>query len=115
MVRKSADKLSNSKKMFGGAGEIKMQLILEGPEEMQGKGRVFDHVVIEPGCEIGWHVHESESETYYILKGQGQYNDNGQVVTVGPGDVTVVGVGQGHSMINNGTENLEMIALILFS
>ena len=88
--------------------------ILEGADEMYGKGRIFNHVVLEPGCEIGWHVHQGDGETYYILKGQGEYSDNGRLLTVGPGDVTFVDAGEGHSLKNTGDENLEAIALVLF-
>ncbi len=114
MVRKSADKTIEVKKMFGGAGEAKSFHILEGADEMYGKGRLFNHVVLEPGGEIGWHIHQGDGETYYILKGRGEYNDNGQVLAVGPGDVTFVDAGEGHSLKNTGSENMEIIALILF-
>lgn len=114
MIRRSSEKALDVKQMFGGQGEAKMYRILDGAEEMYGKGRVFNHVLLEPGCEIGWHIHRGDGETYYILKGQGQYSDNGQVVTIGPGDVTFVDDGQGHSLINTGTETLEAIALILY-
>ena len=114
MIRRSAEKTLDVKKMFGGAGEAKMYRILDGADEMYGKGRIFNHVVLEPGCEIGWHVHQGDGETYYILKGQGEYNDNGQLLTVGSGAVTFVDAGEGHSLKNTGKEDLEAIALVLF-
>ena len=91
-----------------------MVRILEGADEMYGKGRVFNHLFLEPGCEIGWHVHHGDGETYYILKGQGEYSDNGTVTTLGPGDVAFVDDGEGHSLKNVGQEPLEAIALILY-
>ncbi|MBQ9663970.1 MAG: cupin domain-containing protein [Oscillospiraceae bacterium] len=114
MVRKNADAKYVQKKMFDGDGMAKMRLILETNEEMYNKGRVFNHLYLEPGCEVGWHIHHGDGETYYILNGQGEYNDNGTLVTVGPGDVTFVDDGEGHSLKNNGDETLEAIALILF-
>jgi len=101
--------------MFGGAGEASMFKILNGPEEMHGKGRVFNHLFLAPGCEVGWHVHHGDGETYYILRGRGEYSDNGTIVPVGPGDVTYVGDGEGHSLKNTGTEPLEAVALILYT
>ena len=115
MVRRSGAVAPEFKKMFGGDGEVEMRRLLVSVEEMQGKGRLFNHVVLQPGCELGWHVHKGDCETYYILKGEGEYNDNGSVLTVHPGDVTFVGDGEGHSIRNNGTEPLEMIALILYT
>ena len=101
-------------KLFNGAGEAQMLKILNGPEEMFGKGRLFNHCTLAPGAEIGWHVHSGDGEIYYILKGHGEYSDNGTIVEVWPGDTTFVGDGEGHSMINTGDEPLEAIALILY-
>ena len=101
-------------KMFGGAGEVEHHKILMGADEMYGKGRLFNHAVLNPGCEIGWHVHHGDSETYYILRGRGEYSDNGTLTEVGPGDVTNVGDGEGHSLKAIGDEPLEIIALILY-
>ena len=114
MVRYNNEAKYTEKKMFDGAGMARMRLILETNAEMYDKGRVFNHLFLDPGCEVGWHIHQGDGETYYILKGHGEYNDNGTVVTVGPGDVTFVDDGEGHSLKNIGDEPLEAIALILF-
>ena len=114
MIRRSAEKTVESKKLFNGAGEAEMHKILNGTDEMYGKGRVFNHLYLRPGCEIGWHIHHGDGETYYILRGRGLYNDNGTEVEVGPGDVTFVDAEEGHALKNNGDEVLEAIALILF-
>ena len=111
MSRHSEEKIVESKKLFNGAGEAEMHKILNGADEMYGKGRVFNHLVLHPGCEIGWHVHKGDGETYYILKGRGLYNDNGTELEVGPGDVTFTDSGEGHALLNNGEEDLEAIAL----
>ena len=50
----------------------------------------------------------------YILRGEGEYNDNGTILTVGAGDVTFVASGEGHSIRNTGEGDLEFIALILY-
>ena len=83
-------------------------------QELYDKGRVFSHAVLKPGCEVGWHIHQGEGETYYILKGVGTYNDDGTTLEVFPGDVTFTDSGQGHAIKNNGEEDLEFIALILY-
>ena len=114
MVRYNKEAKYTEKKMFDGAGMARMRLILESNAEMYDKGRVFNHLVLDPGCEVGWHIHHGDGETYYILKGHGEYNDNGTLCQVGPGDVTFVDDGEGHSLLNNGEETLEAIALILF-
>lgn len=114
MIRRNDERKLNVVKMFNGDGEVQLHHILNTNEEMYNKGRVFSHVTLNPGCEVGWHIHHGDGETYYILKGEADYNDNGTVVKVVPGDVTFVDDGEGHSIKNNGTEPVELIALILF-
>ena len=114
MIRRSADCIHERKKMFGGEGEGIFHRILNGPEEMYGKGRVFSLLHLEPGCEVGWHIHHGDGETYFILKGRGLYNDNGTEAEVGPGDVTFVDDGEGHALKCISEEPLEAIALILY-
>ena len=58
-------------------------------------------------------MHVGESETFFILSGQGIYNDNGNKVQVVPGMVTLTPSGEGHSIKNTGDEMLVFIALIL--
>ena len=114
-VRRSEEKEVFRKNIQNGPGEVEMHKILNDPEEMFGKGRLFNHIFIEPGAGVGWHVHHGDGEIYYILKGEGEYSDNGTLVTVRAGDVTSVSDGEGHSLINNGPETLEAIALILYT
>lgn len=102
------------RKMFDGDGEVEMHVLLRGADEMFGKGRLFNRVVLAPGAEVGWHIHKGDGETYYILSGKGEYSDNGQLVTVFPGDVLFVDDGEGHSLKNIGDDTLEAIALILY-
>ena len=114
IVRRENERSFTSRQVQGGLGEAKFLAILENNEELMGKGRLFSHVKLEKGCSMGWHVHQGEGEAYYILKGQGEYNDNGTVVPVSAGDVTMVYSGEGHSIVNTGDDTLELIALILF-
>ena len=106
MIRRSEEKRVETKKMFNGEGEAVLQHILNGAPEM--------YLLLRPGCEVGWHIHHGDGETYYVLKGRGLYNDNGTEVEVGPGDVTFVDAEEGHALKNIGEGDLEAIALILF-
>jgi len=99
---------------FGGAGTITVRDILETPDEMYQKGRVFCHTTVYAGSALGYHVHKGESETYYILSGHGTFNDNGTLVEVGPGDVLFTGDQEGHSIQASCGEDIELIALILY-
>lgn len=114
MVRRSEEKESITKPApFNGVGEITVRSLLNGPEEMYNKGRVFAHTTVYAGSRIGLHKHEGDAETYYILSGAGKYNDNGTIVDVHPGDVYFCGDGESHGIEAIG-ENIEMIALILY-
>lgn len=97
----------------GGSGYIQNRHILHA-DGMYGKGRLFAHGRLDKDCEIGWHVHQGDGETFYILSGEGEYNDNGSKTTVKAGDVCFVDEGEGHSMKNVKDEPLEYIALVLF-
>ncbi len=115
MIRRSNDKQTVRKPApFEGFGEITVRSLLNGPEEMAQKGRVFAHTTVWPHAGIGYHVHHGDSETYYILSGTGRYNDNGTVTIVHAGDVTYTAPGEGHGIEAIGDEPVEMIALILY-
>lgn len=111
IIRPEAGVINN---MAGGPGYIKRTDLIESNGDIFNSGRVFAHIVIEKDCGVGYHVHNGDGEIYYILKGEGEYNDNGNIVTVKPGDVTHTLPGEGHGIINRKDEPLEMIALILF-
>lgn len=68
-----------------------------------------------PATPWGKHRHNGDFEVFFILKGQGLYDDNGSQTTVKAGDVTVCRQGEEHALRNDGPDDLEMIALILFS
>jgi len=99
---------------FGGQGCMDSIPLLTG-DEFHGKGRVFAVNTLKPGHSIGVHTHKGDFEIYYILKGEGIYHDNGADVRVKAGDVTYTWDGQSHGIINDGAEDLEMIALVLFT
>jgi len=100
-------------KRFGGEGEVQMTRLLE-VGQMKEKGRLFAHMMLRPGCSLGYHQHNGESETYYIVAGEGALNDNGEKKTVKAGDVVFTDSGEFHGIENTGTVNLEFVALILF-
>ena len=75
--------------MRGGKGHVIMKHLL-GEKELNGKCRIYAEITLEPGCEIGYHEHHNESETYYIISGQGVYNDNGTNRPVSAGDITLL-------------------------
>lgn len=98
--------------MCGGKGHLIIKHLL-GEQELNGKCGLYAEVTIEPGCSLGFHEHHGESETYYILKGQGIYSDNGALRMVKAGDVTFTPDGQGHALTNTEDTDLVFMALII--
>ena len=97
---------------FGGNGDLDIK-VLATADEMYKGARLFNHVTLNPGCSLGYHPHEHETEFYYILKGEAVFNDNGTEVLFHAGDVGVTGNGDGHGIENRSNEPVEMIALIV--
>ena len=97
MTKKSERQPIKAENVAGGAGYILKEELIKG----------------EPGCEIGYHEHHGETETYYLTKGAGIYNDNGKEYPVEVGDVTFCADGNGHGIKNAGEEDLVFVALIL--
>jgi quercetin dioxygenase-like cupin family protein len=115
MIRRSSERIvEKPQHKFGAPGFITVRNLINEPEELNSKGRLFSHTSILPGHGIGYHVHVGDGEIYYILSGKGEYNDNGAVTTVEAGDVTFCPPGEGHGILCVGDEPLELIALILF-
>ena len=79
----------------GGKGQVVVKYILDD-NELNAKCKMFAEVTIAPGCSLGYHEHHGESETYYIIKGQGEYDDNGTKRPVTVGDKTFTPDGCGH-------------------
>jgi quercetin dioxygenase-like cupin family protein len=96
----------------GGKGHVLLEKLI-GEDVLAGKCGMFANVVLEQNCSLGYHEHQGESETYYILSGKGIYNDNGKEIPVNAGDVLVCTSGNGHGMKNSQKENLRFIALII--
>jgi len=114
MVKRSNDyEVQVIENMRGGDGSVKIEHLLT-PDEMNNKGRLFAKITIEPGSSAGHHVHEGEMESYYIVSGEAEYDDNGKTVKLYPGDTTLTPPGEGHAVKNIGSTPLEIIALILF-
>lgn len=115
MIRRSAEKkVERPERKFGADGFITVRHLIDSDMELNNKGRVFAHTTVLPGCGIGYHVHNGDKEIYYVYSGTGEYNDNGELVTVQAGDVTFTPSGSGHGIRCVGDEPLELIALIIY-
>lgn len=96
-----------------GKGLLKLVKMSDYFENGPAKLRTFAVAELEPGAEVGYHIHHGESESYYILSGEGMYNDDGVEISIKSGDVTFTPNGKGHGIANTGREKLCFIALII--
>ena len=99
--------------MRGGDGSVAIEHIWEPVTEMGSPARMFSRLILEPGCSIGWHVHENEEEIFYIVAGQARIDDNGTEVVASAGDSVITRSGEGHSVACEGTDPLEILATII--
>ncbi len=116
MIRRADEcRVENKEHMRGGDGTVVITNCITDGKELNGKGRLFSRITLNPGCSIGFHVHEGESELFYIMKGTAEYNDQGKIVEVSAGDVTICPDGAGHGIANRTDEVVEVMAVIVFS
>ena len=111
--RKDSYPTQQLEKMRDGDGVVTIERLLT-PEELYDKGRLYAKIILPPGASIGYHVHEGEMESFYVISGKAEYDDNGETTTLLPGDTTLTQAGEGHSIRSIGDTALELIAQILF-
>jgi mannose-6-phosphate isomerase-like protein (cupin superfamily) len=97
--------------MRGGTGSVNLAQVFTS-ENLPKNVRLSAVITLEPGCSIGWHVHEKETEIFYFAQGSGVADDNGEKKAVLAGDVLVTPDGCGHAVENSGTVNLVFFAVI---
>ncbi len=101
--------------MRDGDGTVQITNFITGPAELNEKGRLFAKITLNPGCSIGYHLHDKDAELFYIMKGTAEYNDNGEIRTVTAGDVTVCPTGESHGIANKTDEVVELVAVIVYA
>jgi mannose-6-phosphate isomerase-like protein (cupin superfamily) len=55
------------------------------------------------------HYHRATEEIYFVLKGQGKLEVDGEVTHVRPGDAVLIPAGAWHELENNGTSELRIL------
>ena len=90
----------------GGEGSLRAKMYVDD------LNRILPHAVLVPGATIGWHVHDAGSEIVYILSGHGKALYDGTEERLGPGDCHYCPKGHGHSLLNDGEEDLVFFAVV---
>ena len=111
VIHRSEMKAEEKEKMRDGEGTTHFTYLLDG--STQKNARMFAEATLKPGCSIGYHKHDSETEYYFILSGEGTVNDDGKDVKVKQGDTVITGNGASHSIKNTGSVPLVFHAVIV--
>lgn len=88
-----------------GEGEIRAKMFVDE------RNRIL-HGVLEPGCSIGYHAHETSSEIIYVLSGTGVVKVEDGEEPVKAGECHYCPKGHSHSLINNSDGLLEFFAVV---
>lgn len=97
----------------GGKGAVQYRRAL-GPEVFKTSWAFVDHIVIPPGASMGPFSYRGIAQFYYVLAGQGSVSLAGrtpEAVNVRTGDAVPIQLSEVHSIENNGTEPLELMAV----
>ena len=111
VIHRNEMKVEEKERMRDGEGSTRLTYLLDG--STQKNARMFAEVTLNPGCSIGYHQHDSETEYYFIISGNGTVNDDGKEVKVNPGDAIITGNGASHSIKNTGDVPLVFHAVII--
>ena len=111
VIHRNEMKVEEKERMRDGDGVTRLCYLLDG--STQKNARMFAEVTLKPGSSIGYHKHESETEYYFIISGNGTVNDDGKDVQVKPGDAMITGNGASHSIKNSGSVPLVFHAVIV--
>jgi mannose-6-phosphate isomerase-like protein (cupin superfamily) len=111
VIRQNQMKSEIKEKMRGGEGSAAIRHLVDCQNEKNI--RMLAEITLQPGCSIGNHSHEAETEYFIILSGSGTVNDNGAEMRVEAGDSIVTGNGASHSISNSGSVPLVLNAIIV--
>lgn len=70
------------------------------------------HGTLAPGCTIGYHLHDENSEIFYILSGHGSVLYDGERRPVEAGQCHYCPKGHRHSLINDSDGDLVFFAVV---
>ena len=111
MIIRREGKMTMSRKLFGGKGEVVIEPLFM-QDEFTTPVRFCARIVLVPGSSIGLHTHENEDELYFILSGSGTVKDEESETCVSKGHSILTRSGESHSLENTGTEPMTLLAVI---
>ncbi len=92
--------------------DITIQGKVFGGQAVGAAAAEFSFQTLVPGQDSGFlHTHKTHEELYFILRGEGQYQVDGEIFPVTEGSVVRVSPNGKRALKNTGTENLTMLCV----
>ena len=112
LYKKDSQGTETRDEMRGGKGAVLLTAAM--PKDALPKQlRLVSQITLQPGCSIGYHRHEGETEFFYVLEGQALVKDDDTEAIAAPGDVLVTPPGHAHSVENNGDRVFRTLAVVV--
>ena len=94
----------------GGSGPITFRRLLDA-RGFQAPVDFVDFTVVPPGSTIGRHTHVGSEELYFVASGNPLMRVSGREERLSRGSVTVVHHEGWHELINDTSENVEILVV----
>jgi mannose-6-phosphate isomerase-like protein (cupin superfamily) len=72
------------------------------------------HVSIKPGETVPEHIHEDEDQVYFVVRGDGFVELDGERTTVGAGSGVLIPIGTRHLITNTGSDVLDYVFFVVY-
>jgi mannose-6-phosphate isomerase-like protein (cupin superfamily) len=92
----------------GGEGRAQYRRALD-PSVFLTNWSYVDHLLLPPRSSEGVHRHPGIEEVYYVLRGDGQVQVNGETAAIHQGDAVPVLLNEAHAFKNDGSQDLELM------
>lgn len=93
------------KNMRNGENSVIVKKVVSG-------NKTFLRITILPEASIGYHTHIDDEEIVYVISGCGLGKEENKEYTLQAGDIIYIKNKEGHTIINNGPNNLEILGII---
>lgn len=114
MLKRNNEFVVENERADTGLGNFTMRFPITG-KELPAHMRLMCEVIINPGEVCNSHVHTGDTEIYYMLSGQAEYEGAEGTNILNPGDVTVCYDGESHAIKCVGDTPLKFLAFIPYT
>lgn len=109
MIFKTEDSVT-LENLHGGNGRIKLE---KCEVDQHQKLELLVKVTVPINGSIGYHQHIDDYEGYYILNGEGVFQDKHGKSKVESGDFCLINTGDSHGIENTGATEMTIFAIVM--